>query len=348
MIVRGRAPLRLSFAGGGTDVSPYPERFGGAVLSATIDKYAYASARLRRDTRVVITSHDYGVVARYSRSALRRDGTLDLVKTVVRRAGPKKGLDLFLHSDAPPGTGLGSSSTMVVALLGALSLLSGKRRSHYELAEEAYRLERIEAAVPGGRQDQYAAAFGGFNYIEFDGDAVTVNALRVHPDVVNELEYRLLLCYLGQTRASFQIIERQTAAVERGEKQVLGAMHDLKEHAARMKSVLLRGRLDEMGELLHDAWEAKKKLEPRMTAPRIDELYAAARAAGALGGKMPGAGGGGFFFLLCRADRKHRVAEAVERHEGKIVDFGFEPRGLMTWTTDERPRPAARAAPRAR
>jgi D-glycero-alpha-D-manno-heptose-7-phosphate kinase len=336
MICRGRAPLRLSFAGGGTDVSPYPERFGGAVLSATIDKYAFASVRKRRDARVVITSLDYGVVAHYPRTRLRRDGTLDLVKTVVRRAGPRSGLELFLHSDAPPGTGLGSSSTMVVALLGSLALAAGQRAESYTLAERAYVFEREDAGVPGGRQDQYAAVFGGFNYIEFERDAVIVNALRIPPEVINELEYRLLLCYLGQTRASFQIIESQTAAVERGDEAVLDAMHALKAHAADMKQMLLRGRLDEFGESLHEAWETKKRLEPRMSAPRIDEMYAAARRAGALGGKMPGAGAGGFFFLLCRADRRHRVAEAVERHGGKITDFGFEPHGLMTWTAEER------------
>ncbi len=333
MIARGRAPLRLSFAGGGTDVSPYPERFGGAVLSATIDKYAYASVRKRRDARVVITSLDYGVVAKYPRTRLRADGTLDLVKTVVRKAGPRGGLDLFLHSDAPPGTGLGSSSTMVVALLGALAQHGEKRRDNYALAEKAYTIERADAGVPGGKQDQYAAVFGGFNYIEFEADATVVNPLRVPPDVVNELEYRMLLCYLGQTRASFQIIERQTAAVERGESDVIAAMHELKKHAAQMKQLLLRGRLDDFGEMLHDAWDAKKRLEPRMSAERIDDLYAAARREGALGGKMPGAGGGGFFFLLCRADRKHRVAQAVQAHGGQIVPCRFEPRGLMTWVS---------------
>src|SRR5206468_5526187 len=144
------------------------------------------------------------------------------------------------------------------------------------------------------------------------------------PKGVNEREFRLLLCYRGQTRASFQIIERQTRAVERGDGTVLGAMHDLKACAAEMKQSLLRGRLDEFGDMLHGAWEAKKRLEPHMSAPRIDDLYAAARRAGALGGKMPGAGGGGFFFLLCRADRRHHVAQVVEKHGGKIVEFGFE------------------------
>lgn len=350
MIVRGRAPLRLSFAGGGTDVSPYPEQFGGVVLSTTIDRYAYASVQPRRDGRVVLTSLDYGIHgASYLRNRLRRDGTLDLVKTVVRESGTlKRGLELTLHSDAPPGTGLGSSSTMVVALLGALQRASGGAVDRYALAEQAFVIERESAGVPGGKQDQYAAVFGGFNVIEFGAQETVVTGLRIEPEIVNELEYRMLLCFLGQTRASFQIIEKQTAAVERGETDVLAAMHDLKTRAFDMKRALLRGRLDDFGEMLHDAWESKKRLESHMSSPRIDEMYAAARTAGALGGKMPGAGGGGYFFLLCAANRRHHVAEALAKHDAQIVDFGFEPRGLTTWTTPDAARRRAPAAKRTR
>ncbi len=339
MIVRGRAPLRLSFAGGGTDVAPYPEQFGGAVLSTTIDRYAYASVQPRRDGRVVITSLDYGIHgASYLRNRLRRDGTLDLVKTVVRESGAmKRGLDLTLHSDAPPGTGLGSSSTMVVALLGALQRASGGTLDRYALADRAVVIERDAAGVPGGKQDQYAAVFGGFNFIEFGAHETVVTGLRIEPEIVHELEYRMVLCFLGQTRASFQIIERQTAAVERGEADVLAAMHDLKRRAGDMKQALIRGRLDDFGEMLHDAWESKKRLESHMTSPKIDEMYAAARKAGALGGKMPGAGGGGYFFLLCAANARHRVAEALAKHGAQIVDFGFDPQGLTTWATPDGP-----------
>ncbi len=348
MIFRGRAPLRLSFAGGGTDVAPYPEQFGGAVLSTTIDRYAYASVRPRRDGRVTITSLDYGIHgATYLRNRLRRDGTLDLVKTVVRDSAEKqRGLELTLHSDAPPGTGLGSSSTMVVALLGALHRSSGKALDNYALAERAFVIEREGAGVPGGKQDQYAAVFGGFNFIEFGASETVVTGLRIEPEIVHELEYRMLLCFMGQTRASFLIIEKQTAAVERGETGVLAAMHELKTRAADMKRALLRGRLDDFGEMLHDAWESKKRLESNMTSDRIDDMYAAARRAGALGGKMPGAGGGGYFFLLCAANRRHHVAEALAKHDAQVVDFGFEARGLTTWSTPDAPRRRT-AAPRA-
>lgn len=332
--LRARAPLRLSFCGGGTDVPPYPEEHGGLVLSATINQYAYASLRPRRDSRLSISSLDYDVVAKYDHPRrMKFDGNLDLIKAVVKAMKVKRGCDLWVHSDAPPGSGLGSSSTLVVAMIGALAKWLGKTMTSYDVAETAYRIERVDLGLAGGMQDQYAAAFGGFNYIEFGKDATVVNPLRIHSDVLRELEYRLLLCYMGQTRQSARIIERQTAAYKEGKKLVVEALHDLKRQTVDMKRALLLGDVDAIGELLHEAWEKKKKLDEGISTERVDRLYRLARREGAIGGKMPGAGGGGYFLFLTRFDRKHRVAAALEKHGGQVVPFHFERSGLQTWST---------------
>jgi D-glycero-alpha-D-manno-heptose-7-phosphate kinase len=331
---RARAPLRLSFCGGGTDVSPYPEEHGGMVLSATINQYAYASLRPRRDTRLTIASLDYDVVARYDHPRrLKLDGNLDLIKAVVRALKVRRGADLWVHSDAPPGSGLGSSSTLVVALIGVLSEWHKKPLSGYDVAELAYRIERVDLGLAGGRQDQYAAAFGGFNFIEFQDGTTVVNPLRIRPDVLRELEYRMLLCYMGQTRQSARIIERQTASYVGGRRQTVQALHRLKLETLEMKKALLLGDIDGMGELLHEAWENKKKLDEGISNSHVDRLYQLARKEGAIGGKMPGAGGGGYFVLLARFDRKHRVARVLEKHGGQVVPFQFEAKGLSTWSS---------------
>jgi D-glycero-alpha-D-manno-heptose-7-phosphate kinase len=319
---RARAPLRLSFCGGGTDVSPYPEEHGGMVLSATINQYAYASLRPRRDSRLTIASLDYDVVAKYDHpKRVRLDGSLDLIKAVVHAFGVRRGADLWVHSDAPPGSGLGSSSTMVVALVGVLAEWLQRPLSNYEVAEMAYRIEREDLGLAGGRQDQYASAFGGFN------------PLRVRPEILNELEYRLLLCYMGQTRQSGHIIERQVASYRSGRDKTVQALHRLKAETLDMKKAFLLGDIDGMGELLHQAWEQKKRLDEGISNDRVDMLYHLARKEGAIGGKMPGAGGGGYFLLLTRFDRKHRVAAVLEKHGGQVVPFHFERGGLLTWSS---------------
>jgi len=334
---RARAPLRISFCGGGTDVSPYPEEHGGMVLSATINQYAYASLRPRRDSRLTLASLDYDMVARYDHPRrMRLDGNLDLIKAVVRAFKMRRGADLWVHSDAPPGSGLGSSSTLVVALIGVMGEVLGRPLSGYDVAELAYRIERVDLGLAGGRQDQYAAAFGGFNFIEFHADATVVNPLRIRPDVLNELEYRLLLCYMGQTRHSMRIIERQTASYRAGSKGVVQALRRLKDETLEMKKALLLGRLDEFGELLHEAWEHKKRLDEGISTDHVDRLYQLARREGAIGGKMPGAGGGGYFLIMTRFDRKHRVAAVLEKHGGQVVPFQFERRGLVTWSSGSR------------
>jgi D-glycero-alpha-D-manno-heptose-7-phosphate kinase len=331
--IRARAPLRLSFCGGGTDVSPYPEEHGGMVLSATINQYAHVSLRPRRDSRWTVSSLDYGTLVRYEHTRrMRLDGNLDLIKAAVRALKVRRGADLWTRSDAPPGSGLGSSSTLCVALIGVLAEWLGRSLTGYEMAELAYRVERQDLGLAGGRQDQYAAAFGGFNFIEFGRDATVVNPLLIRPQVVLELEARLLLCYLGQTRASANLIEKQVENYRRGRRATVQALHRLKRQTIEMKKALLLGHLDAVGELLHEAWEDKKQLEAGISSPHIDRVYQLARKEGAIGGKMPGAGGGGYFLFLTRWDRRHRVAAALAKRGGQVVPFQFEPRGLTAWS----------------
>jgi D-glycero-alpha-D-manno-heptose-7-phosphate kinase len=333
MIIRSKAPLRISFAGGGTDVSPYADERGGVVLSATIDKYAYASLRPRQDENITVQSLDYDIVAKYHvTDVLEYDGEMDLVKAVLQSFGPREnGFDFFLHTDAPPGSGLGSSSTMVVALIGALKHLHQVPLGGYAMADLAYRIEREDLGIKGGKQDQYAAVFGGFNFMEFGGTSAIVNPLRVDSDTINELQYNLLLCYTGKRRLSAKIIESQVAGYMRGDHDVLGAMDELKALTISMKNALLQGKLDAFGRLLHESWLHKKRMAREISNPEIDKLYETARAHGAIGGKITGAGGGGYLFLYCEFGTKHIIAEALEKLGAEIVDFSFEPRGLQTW-----------------
>jgi D-glycero-alpha-D-manno-heptose-7-phosphate kinase len=334
VIFRSKAPLRISFAGGGTDVPPYPEEMGGVVLSATIDKYAYGSLRLRQDKTITVKSLDYDIVAKYRvDDEFEYDGELDLVKAVLDNmcSDNNQGLDFFMHSDAPPGSGLGSSSTVVVALIGLLRHWQRLPLTNYEIAELAYRIERIQLGIEGGMQDQYAAVFGGFNFIEFGASAVIVNPLRIDRDIVNELEYNLLLCYTGKTRLSANIINTQVENYVRREGEVLAAMEELKSITLEMKAALLQGRLNEFGHLLHEAWKNKKKMAKQITTSNIDNLYETARKHGALGGKILGAGGGGYLMLYCPFDQKHIIAEELERLGGQVVEFTFDYHGLQSW-----------------
>jgi len=337
MLIRAKAPLRISFAGGGTDVPPFPAREGGLVLNATINRYAYGTLRPRTDQAITIHSHDFGSSLELMPDETPVfDGKLDLAKAAIRRftGDDQVGFDLILHSSAPPGSGLGSSSAMMVAMIGVLAEFRNVPVTDYELAELAHVVEREELGISGGRQDQYAATFGGFNFIELYGDHVVVNPLRIAPDIILELEHNLLLCFTGTTRQSDQIIEDQMGRYESGDVDATAGLMAQKDLAVEMKNALLQRRLGDFAELLHTAWEAKKRMSERISTSRIEELYTAARAAGALGGKITGAGGGGYLLLYCRHDRKHEVAARMRSLGATVDDFAFEAAGLRTWRAD--------------
>jgi len=332
VIVRSKAPLRISFGGGGTDVSPYPEECGGITLSATIDKYIYTTLVVRDDECISAKSLDYDTSVKYNTNGeFKYDGNLDLVKAATKVMGVTRGCDLFLHSDAPPGTGLGSSSTLVVSMISSLSQLHNTRLSTHETAELAYHIEREELSIKGGRQDQYAAAFGGFNFMEFNNGTTIVNPLHINEGILNELEYRLMLCYTGKRRLSAGIIDDQVESYKAGKEEVLRALHETKTLAVDMRQALLRGQLNKFGELLHSAWCSKKQFSDKMSDSHIDTLYDTARRYGAIGGKLLGAGGGGYLLLLCEFDKKHIVADRLAQLGGQIVGFSFDIRGVQTW-----------------
>jgi len=334
MLIRAKAPLRVSFAGGGTDVPPFPQTEGGCVLSATINKYAFGTLCPRDNGQIRIESLDFGLTVEYDlQTELVYDGKLDLAKAAIRNLGGQSsaGFDLFLHTEVPPGSGLGSSSTLMVALVGLLKELKNLPLTNYEIAELAYTLERKELGIRGGLQDHYAAMFGGFNFIEFVDNRVIVNPLRISQDTINELEHNLLLCFTGSTRLSTSIIDDQTERYQEGNTDTVAGLRSQKELAVEMKNALLQARLDDFGNLLHTAWGYKKRMSPKISTSFIDELYAEARKAGALGGKIMGAGGGGFMLLYCQFERKHQIAERLKEMGATLSGITFESHGLQTW-----------------
>lgn len=309
---------------------PYPEQFGGCVLSCGIDKYAFVSLRSRRDETIRVHSSDLNRVAEFRSGAHALDGTIDLAQTIFNRFGAHS-LDCYMSTDAPPGSGLGSSSAMIVALIAALARREGKHLSDYEMAELAYTVERADLGIQGGMQDQYAATFGGFNFIEFTREGVLVNPLRISEDTLNELHCHMLLCYTGSTRVSSNILREQTASVISHKPDVMDSLAELKVLTLELKRSLLQNRFLEFGEILDRAWHLKKRLASAISNPSIDELYTIAKQAGAIGGKLLGAGGGGFLLIFAPFTRREKVRERLEFAGGKIVDFQFDPRGVRTW-----------------
>lgn len=335
MTVRSRSPLRVSFGGGGTDVSPYCDERGGAVLSATIDRYAYATVE-PGDELITVESLDYDVSIAYALDEeFVYDGQLDLAKAVIDRFRADHGLrgvSVRLHNDAPPGSGLGSSSAICVALAGALAAHLAVELDARALAELAYRIERVDAGIQGGRQDQYATAFGGLNFIEFERDATRVQPLRLAPATLYELQYALVFAYVGGQHFSSHIIERQIANFERRETAAVEAMDRIKELAYEMRRTLDAGDVATFGSLLHEGWQAKKRMADGISNPRIDAVYDTARAAGALGGKVSGAGGGGFMFFVTDPARRFTVQDALRAQGAELVNFTFVEEGMRAWT----------------
>ncbi len=338
MIIRSRAPLRLGLAGGGTDVSPYSDIYGGAVLNATISMYAYATIEPRDDGKIVFNSIDRKErIECGSKERLEIDGKLDLLKGVYNRivkdfAKKPLSFELTTYVDAPPGSGLGSSSTLVVAIIGAFAEWLKLPLGEYDIAHLAFEIERKDLSLAGGKQDQYAATFGGFNFMEFyDNDKVIVNPLRIKPEIINELQFNLLLYYTGTSRLSSKIIEAQAKNVKEKKEKPIEAMHKLKEQAIMMKEAILKGRLDEIGEILDFGWQYKKQMAEGITNPVIDEIYEVAKKAGATGGKISGAGGGGFMMFYCPGNTRYKVIEALRKFGGEFRRFQFTKYGLEMW-----------------
>lgn len=339
MIIRSKAPLRLGLAGGGTDVSPYSDIYGGAILNITIGMYAYATIKPLTGKRIRIKAMDRGEeLILDSKKQLDINGQLDLAKGVYNRVVRefiKKPLafELTTYVDAPPGSGLGSSSTLVVAILGAFVEWLKLPLGEYDIAHLAYRIEREDLKMHGGRQDQYAATFGGVNYMEFyENDKVIVNPLRVRDTWIHELENNLILFYTETSRLSSEIIKKQSENVKQKNKKSIEAMHSLKEQSVRMKEALLKGDVDRIGEILHYGWQHKKAMAEGISNPQIENIYNTAIKAGATGGKISGAGGGGFMFFYAPYNAKFKVVEALNKLGGRVMRYNFTSHGLTSWT----------------
>lgn len=337
MIYRSRAPLRIGLAGGGTDVSPYCDQYGGAVLNATISLYAHASLEPLAEPAVILESMDHGQrVELPANGPLPLEEPLLLLRGVYNRflelVGRSLPCRIVTYVDVPPGSGLGTSSTLVVAIIGAFVEWLKLPLGEYDMARLAYEIERIDLAQAGGRQDQYAATFGGVNFMEFYAEErVVVNPLRVRAEYLYELEHNLLLYYTDTNRLSAKIISEQRQNIQRGDQEALEATHRLKEEAFRMKEALLKGKINEIGEILHEGFLHKRRLASNISTPLIEEIYEAARAAGATGGKISGAGGGGFMIFYCPQHTRYRVMKALEPYQGRFFLYHFVKRGLVTW-----------------
>lgn len=339
MIYRSKAPLRIGLAGGGTDVSPYSDQFGGAILNATISLYASASIEVLNENKIILEALDRSETETFDLiNELPVNGHLDLLKGVynciVKDYGKiNHGFRLSTFVDAPAGSGLGTSSTLVVAIIGAFVEMLRLPLGEYDIAHYAYQIERVYLNQAGGKQDQYAATFGGFNFMEFYGnDKVIVNPLRIKQKFMFELENNLLLYYTSTSRQSAKIIEQQAQNVVKGKEHSIEAMHQLKQQAQMMKESLLRGQLNEFGAILDYGHQQKKKMAEGITNSLMEEIYESARSAGATGGKISGAGGGGFMTFYCPANTKYKVIQSLTRFGGYHKGYQFVEHGLTTWT----------------
>ncbi|MFN2440639.1 MAG: dehydrogenase [Chitinophagaceae bacterium] len=339
MIYRSKAPLRIGLAGGGTDVSPYSDLYGGTILNATISLYAQATIEPLSENKILLEANDLDQKEEFDlTNQLSINGKLDLLKGVCNAVQNdygfiKNGIRLSTFVDAPAGSGLGTSSTLVVAILGAFTEMLRLPLGEYDIAHYAYEIERNYLKLAGGKQDQYAATFGGVNFMEFYGDdKVIVNPLRIKQQYLFELENNLLLYYTSTSRESAKIIEQQSQNVLDKNAASIEAMHQLKQQAQMMKEALLKGRLNEFGEILDYGYQQKRRMATGISNSLMEDIYETAKKAGATGGKISGAGGGGFMIFYCPANTKYKVVKNLERFGGHVKNYQFVEHGLKTWT----------------
>jgi len=339
MIFRSKAPLRIGLAGGGTDVSPYCDLYGGAILNTTLSLYAHATIEPLAEKKIILDAIDRNERQEFEwTKELPIDGKLDLLKGVYNRIQKDHGISeegfrLSTFVDAPAGSGLGTSSTLVVAVIGAFAEMLNLPLGEYDMAHYAYEIERNDLNLAGGRQDQYAATFGGVNFMEFYADdKVIVNPLRVKEEHLFELENNLLLYYTATTRDSGDIIRKQSKNVTDRKDSSIEAMHLLKQQAQLMKEALLKGQLNEFGEILDFGFQQKRQMAEGISNPLMEEIYETAKKAGATGGKISGAGGGGFMIFYCPVNTKYKVIKSLENFGGQTRNYQFVGHGLKTWT----------------
>jgi D-glycero-alpha-D-manno-heptose-7-phosphate kinase len=337
--VRARAPLRLGLAGGGTDLSPYCDEHGGAILNATIGRYAYAHLSFRRDHRLCFSAHD---VKQEDVTPLVAELPLDqgllLHRAVHNRMirdylrGRLAAVTVTTTVDAPPGSGLGASSALVVALIEAYRTAFNLPLGRYDVARLAFEIERIDLALAGGRQDQYSAAFGGVNFMEFlPGDRVIVNPLRISPSFLCEFEASLIVCFTGESRAS-AIIQDQVKAATEHDRGAVDAMHQLKSDAVEMKQALLAGNIRYVAEVLNRSWVAKQRTSKSVSNSKVEEIFQLGLKNGAVAGKVSGAGGGGFLMFMTDPEHRYRLVTALNETGVQASPVQFTESGAEAWT----------------
>lgn len=338
MLIRSKSPLRLGLAGGGSDVSPYSDIYGGLVLNATINLYAYCTIEELDSPEIIIHSYDANCFKTYPLApALEIDGEASLIKGVYNRIVKDfnikpRGFRITTYNDAPIGSGLGTSSAMVVGILKAFIEWLSLPLGDYETSRLAFEIERKDLALKGGKQDQYAAAFGGFNFMEFHKDElVIVNPLKIKRWIVDELESCLVLYFTGASRSSAKIINEQRKNTEKGDREAIEAMHAIKQSAVDMKHALLKGDMYALAVILGRGWENKKRMASAITNPMIQEAFDTAIAAGAISGKVSGAGGGGFIMFMVDPVKKPDVIKALGTLPGFVMPFQFTEGGAHGW-----------------
>lgn len=338
MLIRSKSPLRLGLAGGGSDLSPYSDIYGGLVLNATINLYTYCTIEEIEEKEIVINSYDANCFKSYPLvPELEIDGDASLVKGVYNRVVKDYGevtggFRITTYNDAPVGSGLGTSSSMVVCILKAFIEWLSLPLGDYEASRLAFEIERKDLALEGGKQDQYAAAFGGFNYMEFHkDDLVIVNPLKIKRWIVDELEGSIVLYFTGASRSSAKIISEQKENTEKGKTDAIEAMHAIRQSAIDMKHALLKGDMRRLAEILGSGWENKKKMAGAISNPMIEEAFDVALQAGAISGKVSGAGGGGFIMFMVDPVKKKRVTDALSNLGGFVMPFQFTDGGAHGW-----------------
>ncbi|OON35654.1 dehydrogenase [Izhakiella australiensis] len=341
MKVRSKAPLRLGIAGGGTDVSPYSDTFGGSVLNATINMYAYSYIDDEVEgSKVIFEAADLGITEEIDLAdGVTLQGKLKLHRAVYLRVmkdyfgGNLKPVRIITHSDAPAGSGLGSSSTVVVSMLEGLRQMYSLPLGEYDLAQLSFKIERVDCGLSGGKQDQYAATFGGFNFMEFYQDnRVVVNPLRIRRYIINELESSIILYFTGASRDSAKIIDDQIKSLEEDKESKLNAMHKVKESAYKIKEHLLKSDINAMASSFLDAWKSKKETSSSISNPMIDRIEKEIFNIGVKSMKVSGAGGGGFMMIFVDPEKKHKIESKLKEFGGEVFKFQFVEEGAYSWT----------------
>ena len=331
--IRARAPVRVSFGGGGSDLTHYFENNPGAVINTAVSIYSHAAMKVRSDSKIIIKSLDLNaeLIANDLEDALEKKGDFGLIQSLLHVVQPKYGFELYLNSDFPIGSGLGGSATLSAVILGCFNMLRKDQWNQYELAEIAFQAERLHLGIAGGWQDQYAAVFGGFNFIEFHSKENIVNPIRIHPDIVLELEESLILCDTGISHHSGNIHENQKTTM--GSESVRAMVKQNVDLTYATRNFLLRGELEKFGESLDKAWQLKRNFSSMISNSHIDSIYEGAIKNGAIGGKLLGAGGGGFFIFFVPPFQKQELIAYLNSKKLKIQNFRFEPEGLKAWTS---------------